>query len=141
MNIDHFSNLRPPPRLLIPPPPPPQRVSSLPPISTPPPPPQTTPRSSPFSQRPAPIPTQAHSKLAELAQILEHNQIQEIHGLQIFVRNLNQKQFHEALQENHWIEQTKIEFVENLMLLGQVKLQSLRLLSSINTATVLSKTE
>jgi hypothetical protein len=76
-----------------------------------------------------------------LAQILEHNQIQEIHGLQIFVRNLNQKQFHEAIEENHWIEQTKIEFVENLMLLGQVKLQSLRLLSSINTATVLSKTE
>ena len=138
MNVNPYTNLRPPPRLLIPPPPP-QRTSSLPLTSTPPPP--SIPRSNPFSQRPIPIPTQAHSKLSELAQILEHNQIQKIHGLQIFVRNLNQKQFHEAIQENHWIEQTKIEFVENLMLLGQVKLQSLRLLSSINTATVLSKTE
>jgi hypothetical protein len=97
------------------------------------------PRSNSFSQLPVPLPVSPNTKLAELAQILEQNQIAEIHGLQIYIRNLNQKQFHEAIQQDHWIEQTKIEFIENLMLLGQVKLQSLRLITSINTATVLSQ--
>ena len=135
----YHQNLRPPPNFQAPPPPPNIPVTAVSPFTCLSPPPPLVPRSNQFSQTPIPLPTSGHSKLTELAQILEKNQIAEIHGLQIYIRNLNQKQFHEAVQQNHWIEQTKIDFIENLMLLGQIKLQSLRLLTSINTATVLSQ--
>ena len=131
-------------------PPPAQNILTLPPPTTinrsvPPPillPPTTIPPPLQFSQgystipqKIEPLPTSPNTRITDLAKRLEENQIQELHGLEIYKRNLLQIQFHESAKEEHYIVKVKIDFIETLIHLGQLKLKHLLLIQSMDQAT------
>ena len=109
-------------------PPPHQRRNIPPTFSSPVPPPNHF----QLQTRPNPPPT---LKLSELLKIMEQNQLEELHGLRSFLSNIDRTNSEDSSRANFYIAKTSIEFVQQLILQAQTKIQTLRLLQSIQVAT------
>ena len=108
-------------------PPPHQRQNTLPTFPAPIPPPNQF----QLQTRPNPPPT---LKLSELLKIIEQNQLEELHGLQSFLSNIDRTNAQDSSRANYYIARTTIDFVQQLILQGKTKIQTLRLLQSIQMA-------